>query len=352
MQVVVPAGPGWVAAGASETSGQALTWTSPDGLSWTRDSGPAAIEGGEVDTLAITGHGLIVAGNDQGLWTSSDGTTWRHALRAVEVDVVVAGPNAIVAFGTKASSGSSPIVLADDTFSLAATPAKPVPPEPMATWISSDGQTWQQLDPPAFRPVSANVPGSPGLKTYPSVDEAVSVAGGFVAAGSTQVTAIGQVDQRIWTSTDGRSWDRATYAGGGGAVLAGTSTGLIFIEGPGQGPSDGVWTSPDGRSWSHVADPPELADLGPTAAVAVPGGFLLAANLSGNPDDSLAELLTSADGRAWTALSAPTPPAPATAWSGSSLSGVAAGPACIVAVGSWFAAPGEPRAGLAWVSCP
>jgi hypothetical protein len=141
--------------------------------------------------------------------------------------------------------------------------------------------------------------------------------GGYVAVGSFQ-NSRGGSQAEAWTSPDWRSWTRtfldAPAAGdsglnrvlavGGRLVAVGTS-GEPACTGPaGAGqlcrPAPvAIWTSLDGRRWERAANPAPLAGVA-VDAVAANGSLLV---LAGNTDWGRPVILTSADGVVWSRAS-------------------------------------------------
>jgi hypothetical protein len=228
--------------------GNAAAWRSSDeGKTWIQSTSPALIGHGpqKIWSLVPFGTDLIAVGFTWGLdpdaaaWISSDGLHWRRmdagAPRADEQEMRAA-----------VSLGSS-LVAVGLTDELGDTDA--------AVWVY-DGNAWTRVDPATF--------------SEPSNQLMLDVAGGtdglpLVAVGcedpaahcDTSVSA--SSDAAVWTSSDGRRWQRVPSEGGG---LAGEGRqvmravvvyqGSFVAVGSKEGVHDrdgGVWASTDGNTW-------------------------------------------------------------------------------------------------------
>ena len=174
MSSVTAGGPGLVAVGAQQTSGDlraGAIWTSADAVTWTRAAADPTVVGGETTSVlldAVTAAGpLLVAGGiertgddaDITILTSPDGVTWTRVPPMPDFsgpggqflrDLTAGGPG-IVGVGT---------VDTGDPSTAAA-----------AVWVSPDGLSWSRVaDDPAvfggngtFASMQAVVVGGPGL---------------------------------------------------------------------------------------------------------------------------------------------------------------------------------------------
>ncbi len=162
------------------------------------------------------------------------------------------------------------------------------PAFPIRLWTSKDGRTWQRLPDASMAPFGRA--------------QILSVAAGpaGVLAAGDQVPVTGDPKPMMWTSGDGRTWRAAPQFAGAfpGAVVdavAGSSLGFVAVGRRfGQGPSalGGAWFSTDGSSWTEAKEvpggPPEL-----TFVVAAAGG-LVAGGSTGTRS-----IVWSQDGRVW-----------------------------------------------------
>lgn len=252
MWSVATGGPGLVAVGfgGPDDDQDAAIWTSHDGVSWTRVPHDETTFGASVafavathgDVIVATGFAADAGATNAAVWVSSDGVSWS---RVPHDDATLGGSGEQVMYGVASTTNGLVAVGSDG--------------DRAAVWASSDGATWARVMDPTLAGrgtlfMSAVTTGGPGL----------------VAAG------VGWEHDRpsaaVWTSTDGRTWNRVTHDeatfGGGGwpsmQALAANESGVVVV---GMDLSDdpygdaAVWTSPDGISWSRV-DPDRLAEDG------------------------------------------------------------------------------------------
>jgi hypothetical protein len=278
---VIAAGPGLVAVGVNGAgditpdgdyleADSAGIWTSSDGLTWKAvgDSG-SGLADGLITSVAKAGEELVAVGKHgsrASAWISENGSEWTPVGGKVfdrnsEMDGVVAGGPGLVAVG---SEGSNAVV-----------------------WTSSTGgRSWKRGDVFDHSTMTAVATGEPGL----------------VAVGYLSIPGSGENTAAIWKSSDGLTWtrvrdpadefDRAEMwtvtAFGSGFVAAGAS-------------SDGsaVWISDDGRNWMRYYDP-SLA--GATISDVIAAGPGLVAVGEVEPEEtniSSAAVWTSEEGRLW-----------------------------------------------------
>ena len=259
--------------------GHPVTWTSREGVVWRRSPDQESLRyagadrrnrGTDLGDLAAGGRYLIMAGNDlweeaahevARIWTSSDGLTWKRAAitskaKSSYVGEIVTGGPVLLALGQ----------LWDD----------PAGPARYAIWTSADGRVWRAADTSALRHAGAEVldvvAGGPGFVAYGREDPSAKTP-------TTWGKGIGPV--AIWTSADGCTWSRVAdpgfgpaaeilgmAAGGPGLIAYGQEGGLIGGERSpfwrsawGYGPQWGhaaVWTSSDGRRWQKASELPPL----------------------------------------------------------------------------------------------
>jgi hypothetical protein len=162
-----------------------------------------------------------------------------------------------------------------------------------AIWWSRDGASWQQTMRGA-----AVAPSSP---KHPLVQHVRYADGRFVAFGQRISSVSGDVVAAVWTSVDGRSWQRSDegpFAPAGNPIPADTSTarstitdlvvtndgwfavGQVFtgsfsggLLAPGAF-NYAAWRSTDGTQWERATLPGDLAN-GTTPAVTASGGTLV-----------------------------------------------------------------------------
>jgi hypothetical protein len=188
MQSVTAGGPGLVAVGWDGHPhggiGNAVVWTSVDGITWSRVPHNEAVFGRDdgqwMWSVTTGGPGLVAVGFDSSgaaVWTSVDGINWsrvphNEAVFGVgEMRSVTAGGPGLVAVGAPHGANSHAVV-----------------------WTSVDGITWSQV------PHNEAVFGEAAMTS-------VTVAGpGLVAVGGTGNLRLGQA--QVWTSPDGIVWSR------------------------------------------------------------------------------------------------------------------------------------------------
>jgi hypothetical protein len=229
------------------------------------------VEGGQTGLVAV---GYV---GSPGTWTaiawfSADGRDWRVA----QID------NADPAFAQSVASNA-----AGDVNAVGWRGSSP------AAWISHDGQTWTAGDVP-------RVGDDPERMTTVTATDAGWIAGG--SAGP----ELGARRPRIWTSTDGRSWQAVPgvtqFADGEvGTILRLEHSYLALGQlGTVQHPSGSVaWQSADGQDWTRIDD--QALGTALVAAGAVSGdGRLVAVGTSLDAREAVVWL--SADGRSWERL--------------------------------------------------
>jgi hypothetical protein len=195
---VVAAGPGFVAVGFDELPEDAAVWVSADGLSWER----------------VTSEDFSGVEDDFGV----EG--------AQEMNDVAVGQIGIVAVG-----------------SYERRPERDVD---AGVWISSDGLSWERIEDEDL--------GGTGFEIMHSV---AMWNGMIVAVGETAgPVGSGELRPAVWTSTDGRSWDRAEGivfrfdAIMHAVVDAGDQVVVVGSSGHVARPT--VWLSEDGATWNAI----------------------------------------------------------------------------------------------------
>jgi hypothetical protein len=288
MYAVTAGGPGLVAVGSEDLAyyerdafpeqwygagavADAVVWTSPEGLIWSRVLQDEAVFGGDgsqqMFSVTAGGPGLVAVGRDgpavdgeghAAVWTSPDGLTWTRVPHDEAVfggpgeqrmvSVTVGGPG-LVAVGFDGAVGSADV--------------------DAVVWTSPDGFTWTRVphDEKVFggdsRQMMLSVTaGGPGLVVvgtdgHPYDDRDEPDRRIYDSA----------ADAAVWTSPDGLNWTRVPHdgavfggpgeqrmisvtVGGPGVVAVGSVSGSF--PNPWKPTDAAVWTSPDGLTWSRV----------------------------------------------------------------------------------------------------
>ena len=223
----------------------AAVWTSSDGVSWSRIEHDEDVFGAaRMTSVTAGGPGFVAVGWDghphggEGnavVWTSVDGVTWSRVPHGdaafgqqgdfTGMKEVVAGGPGLVAVGVSWS-------LHDDI------------PGPAAVWTSVDGRDWSRV--PHHEALSAGgmagvALGGPGL-----------VAVGGDGWGHAMVWT--SEDGLTWTLVP---HDDAVFASDTGmAAVAATKAGLVAVGSDEVDRSAAAWTSVDGVEWTRVPDDP------------------------------------------------------------------------------------------------
>jgi hypothetical protein len=261
MSSVTVGGPGLVAVG-HDHDGDAVVWTSPDGVSWTRVFHDEAVFGGAtMRSVTVGGPGLVAVGSDGGgqsessnavVWTSPDGIDWS---RVPHNEAVFGGPayrvgvaGAHVGMRSVTVGGPGLVAVGWDW-------------PHAAVWTSPDGITWSRVShDKALQSASCWPPSGSCF------DGAVGLGMSSVTVGGPGLVAVGDAGHPdsengvVWTSVDGITWSRVPYneaVFGGGAEMSSVTVGgpgLVAVGDAGHpdGENGVVWTSVDGITWSRV----------------------------------------------------------------------------------------------------
>ncbi len=240
MESVTAGGPGLVAVGSGDPhdNGDAVVWTSVDGITWSRVPHDEAVFGGRSDqqmtSVTVGGPGLVAVGwdlaggdADAAVWTSPDGVTWSRVLH----DEEVFGGGSHQAMWHVTAGGPGLVAVGEDGSDV-------------AVWTSVDGITWSR------------VPHDEENFGEGQVTSVTNTGSGLVAVGNVGSDAGDHA--AVWTSPDGVTWsrvphDEAIFGGEGKQAMQSVTaggTGLVAVGSDGEGAA--VWASPDGITWSRV----------------------------------------------------------------------------------------------------
>lgn len=280
---------------------------SEDGVTWSRVGeddealtvGVALLYGGVVEGgpgLVAFGGGCVNPDDEDEpcymlptLWTSVEGAAWTRVPHDREVfgdagsiEDAAATQHGIVAVGN---------ILHDPNPQNLFLPA---------VWISPNGSDW-----------SLAWEGEPGMEPsddqiyLPSVYAVTVQPNGRLVAVGTRCDDRESCVAAVWTSADGRDWQRVPHDPGIFASesratdvvmmgVAANETGIVAVGG--DGAMGAVWFSPDGLAWSRLVMG-DAAEKGPMSAVTTSDGGFVAA---GPTFPGVGTVWTSPDGQTWT----------------------------------------------------
>lgn len=217
-----------------------LGWRSADGRSWEaiESQSPLFATGYLVNELVVGGQVIVAV---EGRYSSFSGRLWRWTEDTSWVETT---PSTA---GTDQPSGmtTSDVTWADGRFVAVGTRGDAPGGGPVrgASWVSADGQTWEE---------SA---AAPELEDVELLEVAPIPGGGFVALGISDAANFGNAGATIaLTSPDGLTWtpaqmpqmDQATrpveIMAVEGGLLAVADAGTVAV----------IWTSADGATWTHA----------------------------------------------------------------------------------------------------
>ena len=332
INAVVHTDNGFVAAGfdSSGVDADAAVWVSATGATWERVTAPALGGPGaqSIQGVALGGPGLIAAGFDEtvdgidaAVWASSDGREW---IRIADT-----------AFSAEGDQEIRAILATNDGFVAAGHDARGNQVD-AAVWVSADGIDWTRVFDPAL--------GGFGQQRISSLDMGPN---GIVAGGTDywpNQFGLFNLDARIWTSPDGRSWDFVrddeTFGGNGwqyisavialpsGYVAAGTN----ILGTPGTHNDAAVWVSDDGAAWELLDEAvfavPRVQRI--SALVDGPEGLVAVGYDTNAAGERVPAVWLSPDGRGWMRVDDPTFQEPGHRW----MNAITTGGPGLVAVGA------------------
>ena len=302
---VTEGGPGLVAVGmgceddAEPCAPHATVWTSVDGTSWDRSAAAPEVFGELSALLDVvnTEHGLIGAG---GFYTTVGETeliqpTVWFSSDGIEWERVWQGEAYDYSSATTLTGFQSLAADADGRVVGVGTAVNDEGEFVGAIWTSTNGRNWDRIDPNSEAFTSDTDSGI-------SIIDVAAGSGGFVAVGSD-----GGAEVAIWHSPDGVAWTRADTTDqpfeNVGALDAVDAIGTGWIA-AGAGGTVTLWTSPDGLTWDrvHSIEPGYAA-----AIVATDRGIAVAGAVAGVDDNHAAVWA----GPAFDPAAPPTDPGPA-----------------------------------------
>lgn len=329
---VVHTAHGFVAGGFDSTGvdADAAVWVSTTGAEWERVATPTLGGPGAQSILgvALGGPGIIAVGfdasgadSDAAVWASSEGSEW---IRISDTAFSAEGDQEIRA------------VLATDSGFIAAGHDARGNQVDAAVWVSPDGIDWTRIFDPAL--------GGFGQQRISSL---VVGPNGIVAGGTNywpNQFGLFNLDARIWTSPDGRSWefvdDDAVFGGHGwqfiSAVAVGPAgyiaAGTNILGTPGVHNDAAVWVSDDGVEWDlldeGVFSLPGVQRI--SALVDGPEGIVAVGYDTSPSGDRVPAVWISPDGRGWMRVEDPTFEEPGHRW----MNAITTGGPGLIAVGA------------------
>jgi hypothetical protein len=353
---------------------------------WSQAPDQAALDGLGLASVVWTGTRFVAISGlvDATVLDSADGRTWHRQPAFIPTawlvgpDRLAAGPGGLVAAG---GGNGGPLAFwhSDDGLAWAAAPDQPALPARDGAfehvnaviasddgWLAVGGAQYNNVPTPgllrAIVLASADgaswtrLPDAPSLR-YAEMTGVARASSGFVAVGNVVADPTrpdSGLRPAIWTSTDGRAWEREeaalsvevpTSSPGGDRIdleyvvgVASRTNRLVAVGGVAR--DGGMETAlawwPDGGTWTRVEIEAVSQVLGLTIT-AIPAGFLVLGD--GRPGCA-GGIWESLDGSAWTCVGNDP------VFNGFAVNGVASSPDADVLVGQRL---GDPLAGSSWV---
>ena len=238
------------------TADGAAFWWSSDGLAWMEAQAPSGTDGAELLVVVAGGPGFIAGGRaaagGAGLFASTDGIVWEPA-----------GPaDAVIGAGVEAiARGSGGWVAVGSV--ITSTGAQG------ASWVSSDGWTWQRS--------AEQVPGGESVRP-----RLIGVAA--LGAAWLSVEGASGSPSDIYVSDDGLDWRLATFDGqpvqilGDVRTLVSTAVGVLAV-GAAEDGRAAIWSTVDGRTWAR--QPIDGEPRGALTAVGADGTVAVGSTVDG-----------------------------------------------------------------------
>lgn len=258
-----------------DSEGVVAIWRSADGITWTSAPDDASLHGGGFLTMATivdTDGGWLAVGGESlscipracrlvraVTWTSPDGLAWTRgvdsaAMLHAEMWGVVHTPSDYLAVGDAAADPSQT--------DSAIRPA---------VWTSSDGRSWTR---------SAELPLVPAAEDSDVILDSVATVGARVVAVGHVSTQTSAAARAFAWWRDGDTWsvtEIGQFIPSQGVRLVAVPGGLLALFGPGTGTScsSSIWSSDDGSSWSCIGNDPVFADSTVSDAAVSPDAEVL-----------------------------------------------------------------------------
>lgn len=276
-------GDGFVLVGGARKKPAARIWLSTDGATWSKVKDKDVFDRVALRRVTSYGDGIVALGT-QGrklvAFHSTDGTTWKKTTidkveKGMELfpQAITDGPAGLIAVASMIAQD-----FAGQRF-----------------YGSTDGSSWQQIDPPAET--------APGMfvSLEATDDEYLAVARPMFTP-STDL---------LWRSADGVAWE--TFASPAEGVLHDLAIGedgdLVGIGRHAQSLASAIWHADDSGAWELVWESPSSKEAEERLDVVAVGGpgFVAGGSTSTCPDQPTrycptASILASEDGLQWQAL--------------------------------------------------
>jgi hypothetical protein len=281
---VAALGEGYVLVGGKSKPVQTKVWTSPDGQIWTRVTDPA-LEGAAITRVSAHEGGVVALGSRGRRlvgWSSPDGQAWQKT-------TIDRAPKELTLFPVAVTDGPAGLIAAAHLIGqdLAG----------QGLYLSSDGASWTEIDPP--------LEASDGM-----IVSLASDGDEYLAIAS---ATFGQDADLYWRSSDGQTWQPFEGPAGGALldIAIGADGSYAAVGHVGEGPDyrSAIWRADQLGQWEQVYTSPSAKQTEERLDVIAVGadGFVASGSTSGCPQQDgrfcpEAAILESADGREWVQL--------------------------------------------------
>jgi hypothetical protein len=275
---VIAGGPGFVM-WSDEAGGRPGFLLSGAGADWGQVDSTVT---GRTMLTVVADHAdlLALASDTKGrveVWRSPDGKTWK----STSTTGINGTPSALVvtSFGYVAAGRGAPGC-------------------GLATWTSPDALTWT-----AAGSLSGDVSPCEGGVSTPGVDQLLGGADGLLALGH-----LADGESTVWTSPDGRSWERRSGPPTGQiARVTQGGPGYVAVGDDGRTPATAAaWTSLDGTTWTAASAQASFVGATMANVVALADGRLVSVGSEQRPTGGPQFVAwTSRDAKTWERSPAP-----------------------------------------------